>query len=235
MLIAVCDDNQEILQEVRTVLAHFGFVSDCKMYSDINRLLYDMEHNILFDVVLMDIDWGEEFTGIDFASTVYQKSPLTKIIYITGHSDRYIQQVFLHPAHLSGYITKPISTEILRDNLQKILQDTEKQKTKLTVQYNGAIHSLWINEIMYLENTGHNTSIYTVAAHIISNERLRDIIPRLPNSFLQCHKSFCVNMDKIRRIDKMFILLKNHAEVPISKRNYARVRKKYFEYIGEMN
>jgi len=57
-------------------------------------------------------------------------------------------------------------------------------------------------------------------------------VNRLPDNFIFTHKSFLVNMDKIRRIERESILLEKDVRIPISKSRQIEVRKNYFCYIG---
>ena len=57
---------------------------------------------------------------------------------------------------------------------------------------------------------------------------------RLPETFLQCHKSYIVNMNEIRRIERNRIIMTNETEIPISKSRYGDTRSRYFRYMAGM-
>lgn len=235
MRVAICDDENialemlyEQLKEIKATMQIRAFLSSEDFFSVV-------ENGEWFDVVFMDIDWKEEEkTGIDFAADLLKISPLTQIIYVTGYNDRFSQQIFLKNANLCGFLVKPVNMDTLLQLLEKakekmVLQEEEK----LVVKENGIIHAIPYQEISYFESTGRKLVIFTMHDKIEIYEKLDDLRKRLPYGFLQCHKSFMVNMNHIRRIDKNYILLKNGSEVPISRAKYAETRERYFRYMGE--
>ncbi len=50
---------------------------------------------------------------------------------------------------------------------------------------------------------------------IIGRETIQQAIEKLPETFIQTHKSYIVNMNKVKRYDNHFIFM-NGIEIPIS-------------------
>ena len=213
MRVAICDDESIAVEMLHDQLKEIKDISHIRTFLSSRDFLSVVEGGERFDIVFMDIDWKEEErTGIDFAADLLKVSPLTQIIYVTGYNDRFSQQIFLKKA---------------KENM--VLQEEEK----LVVKGNGIIHAIPYQEISYFESTGRKLVIFTIHNRIEIYEKLNDLRKRLPNGFLHCHKSFLVNMNHIRRIDKNYILLKNGSEIPISRAKYAETREQYFRYMGE--
>ena len=55
---------------------------------------------------------------------------------------------------------------------------------------------------------------------------------QLPDQFLRCHKSFLVNMDRIRNFEKHQIELESGRMVDVSRSRLKEAREKYFQYVG---
>lgn len=87
------------------------------------------------------------------------------------------------------------------------------------------------NDILYLESDGHKVHIRTDKTTYTMYGRLSNLLNQLPSTFMQCHKSYLVNMDKIKRIDKREIFLDNEKVLPISKSHNRNVKKAYYEYM----
>lgn len=235
MRVAICDDESIAVEMLHDQLKEIKEISHIRTFLSSRDFLSVVEGGERFDIVFMDIDWKEEErTGIDFAADLLKVSPLTQIIYVTGYNDRFSQQIFLKNANLCGFLVKPVNMDTLLNLLEKAKENMVLQEEeKLVVKGNGIIHAIPYQEISYFESTGRKLVIFTIHNRIEIYEKLNDLRKRLPNGFLHCHKSFLVNMNHIRRIDKNYILLKNGSEIPISRAKYAETREQYFRYMGE--
>lgn len=235
MRVAICDDENIAVEMLHEQLKEIKEITQIRTFLSSADFLSVVENGEWFDIVFMDIDWKEEEkTGIDFAADLLKLSPLTQIIYVTGYNDRFSQQIFLKNANLCGFLIKPVNMDTLLLLLEKAKENMVLQEEeKLIVKENGIVHAIPYQEISYFESAGRKLVIFTLDDKIEIYEKLDDLRKKLPEGFLQCHKSFLVNMNHIRRIDKNFILLKNGAEVPISRAKYAETRERYFRYMGE--
>jgi DNA-binding LytR/AlgR family response regulator len=164
---------------------------------------------------------------------LYNLSPKTKIIFITGYLQRYSQQVFLKNTNLRGFIAKPIDTDILLKNMEKIKNEILlEDNRKLILKFNGIITRINPDDILYIESRAHTATVHTTDSKHLCYEKLNDLAKRLPQQFVLTHKSFLVNMDKIHRIERGQVQLEKDIDIPISKSRYNDVRDNYFRYIA---
>ena len=63
-------------------------------------------------------------------------------------------------------------------------------------------------------------------------EKLDNLEQQLPDSFLRCHKSFLVNMDKITGFLPNGIQLSDGTVASVSRTKLKESKQKYFQYIG---
>lgn len=234
MRVAVCDDHPEEAEALRKLLKNSGLVNQVRCFIQPDGLRKAVRRGERFDAALMDIDWNLPVSGFQLAEQLQGDAPAMQIIFVTGYNDRFADQVMLTHANLCGYITKPVNEELL---IRYLLRVREKQKEwegkTLLVSRKGLTEAIPVREICYLESSGHQLMIHTGDTCICCYERLVDVMERLPRNFYQCHKSYAVNMDCIRRIDKNWLVLKNEEQVPISKARYAQTRTVCFRYMGE--
>jgi DNA-binding LytR/AlgR family response regulator len=234
MQIAVCDDNTLFLKEIQEQLQSLPMTGNTFLFSDLNTFMFSIDAGRRYDAVLMDIDWDQATSGMDVAEELYKLSPETKIIYVTGYSDRFSQRIFLYRANLSGYLTKPVDMGLLQANLKKVANALPYQEEpSIILERRGAPVSVPLREIYFIESRGHTIEVHTGDEMIIAYERLEDILRSMPVGFYQCHKSFIVNMSRIRRFRSGNILLKNGKCVPVSRSKYNGTKKAYFSFIGE--
>jgi DNA-binding LytR/AlgR family response regulator len=234
MQIAVCDDDKYCLLEMKEKLSSLPIVENAFFFSDLPLFLASFEDGRSYDAVLMDIDWGQAKTGMDAAEEIQRRSPETKIIYVTGYSDKYSQHIFLRKANLSGYIAKPVDVEILKANLHKVADALPSgEQASLVVRRHGALLSVPFREIYSIESHKHSVTIHSARESVVSYGKLDEIIRALPAEFYRCHKSYIVNMRQIRRFQADEILLKNGSIVPVSRSKYNETKKAYLDFIGQ--
>ncbi|MDR3121239.1 MAG: response regulator, partial [Clostridiales bacterium] len=153
MEIAVCDDNTLFLREIKGQLQTLPMVEGIYMFSDLDAFLLSAEEGRRYDAVLMDIDWDQDESGMDVAERLYQLAPETKIIYVTGYSDRFSQRIFLYRANLSGYLTKPVDMELLGANLHQVANAMPfLNEQSLLLERRGAPVSVPLREIYFIES-----------------------------------------------------------------------------------
>lgn len=234
MQVAVCDDNELHLLEMKEKLSALPMVGNAYFFSDLTMFLSAVEDGNIYDAVLMDIDWEQNKTGMDAAGELLKRSPETKVIYVTGHSDEYAQRVFLHNANLSGFIAKPVDMKILQANLKKVADALPfAEQPALVVRRHGTLVSIPFREIYSIESYKHTVTIHCAGEPVISYERLEKIMKALPAGFYQCHKSYVVNMRQIQRFGSDEILLKNGKTIPVSRSKYGETKEAYLNFIGK--
>ena len=235
MRIAICDNESIAADTLLQKIYDITKANHIRKFTSIQQFWNVIEDGESFHVVFMDIDWEQSLDGIDFAARLYEIRPNTQIIYVTGYNDRFSQQIFLRPTNLCGYLLKPVDEALLYSLLQKAEEALARQSDeKLLVQQKGVIHAVGFREIVFLESAGHQVLIHTHNRLLSCYERLELIKARLPDCFLQCHKSYLVNMDYIQYIEKNGILMNNGERIPISKAQYASARSSFFRYMGKM-
>lgn len=232
MRIAICDDQQSAIEHTITKVSSLGLQSEIMSFLNIADLFQKIKDGEKFDVVFMDIEWDGEQKGIDFATGLYDLSPKTKIIFITGYPERYSQQIFLKNTNLRGFISKPINAAILQKNLEKIKSEMILDANrKLILKFDGIVIGVDPDDILYIESRAHTATVYATDGGHLCYEKLDALANRLPGQFILTHKSFLVNMDKIQRIERERVILEKGMEVPISKHRYNEVHDGYFRYI----
>ena len=233
MQIAVCDDNELHLLEMKEKLSSIELVENAFFFTDLMVFLSSVEDGCSYDAVLMDIDWEQGSTGMDAAAEIYKRNPEIKVIYVTGHSERYSQRIFLKESNLSGFIVKPVDDEILKANLHKVAEAAlPGEEPALVVRQNSALISMPLRDIFFIESWKHTITIHSSQEPVVTYERLDNIMESLPMGFYRCHKSYIVNMEQIQRFQSDEIMLKNGKTITVSRSKFADTKKAYLSFIG---
>ena len=233
MQIAVCDDNSLFLQELKMQLSTIPIVKTVFDFSNLDNFVLSIDEGKKYDAVLMDIDWDKDGMGMDIAEEIYKLSPKTKVIYVTGFWE-YSQHVFLRRTNLSGFLTKPVSTKLLEENLRKIAEEISLiEQPSIVLRQRRTSVSVPLREIYFIESRAHTVEVHTAGETVVSYERLGNILRSLPVHFYQCHKSYVINMQQIKRFQENKIILKNGEIIPVSRSKFNETKEAYFRYMGQ--
>ena len=229
--VAVCDDNKIFLDEFEQILQKHSQVESVSAFSDYESLKDSVLNNNEYDIIFMDIDFGEEKNGIDFASELFNFSPDSGIIYVTCHRDRYTQQIFLEKTNLLGYLLKPVDWNLLVRYLDMAVQN-KKKRGYLSLTVKGKDKHIRCDKILWVESHNHTSVVYFENEKLVVYEKLGFILERLPANFVQCHKSYAVNMDFIDVLEGTCVYLVGGFKIPVSRSFKSSLRSRFFSFIG---
>ena len=232
MRVAICDDEKAPIEYLSSLLKEIDGIEIVGTFTKQKDLLHVISCGEEIEIVFMDIDWKDDTDGIQLSKRLFEESPNTQIIYVTGYNDRFSQHIFLEDSNLCGYLVKPVQKELLEAMLKRAENRIKRPQDKLVIHQRGQVYAIPFDELLYLESRGHNMIVYTTEDQISIYGRLETYKESLSRGFQQCHKSYVVNMDHIVFVDQNTIWLKNNMKVPISKSKYKEFRENYFKYMS---
>ncbi|BFO65232.1 LytTR family DNA-binding domain-containing protein [Chryseobacterium sp. KCF3-3] len=162
------------------------------------------------DLIFLDIQMPE-LTGINFMKIV---GPDQKYILTTAYSE-YALEGYEH--NVVDYLLKPISFERFQKSISKAQERfpfPQEENTHFFVKSSGQRHRIGFNEILYIESIKDYVNIRTEANEFIVLDTLKSMENQLPERFVRIHKSFIVNLDKIKSIGAKKVILPEY-EIPI--------------------
>ncbi|CAM1362061.1 LytR/AlgR family response regulator transcription factor [Tenacibaculum xiamenense] len=160
------------------------------------------------EVVLLDINLPD-IPGIDFIKTV--KNP-PKIIFTTAYPDYAVSSFELET--IVDYLVKPFSF----DRFLKAISKAEKllnrevlsEQESIFINVDKTIHKLILSDILYIESDRNYISFVTIDKKLTIIDSLKNWKEILnPNQFIQIHKSFIVNSQKIDKFNSSHVYIQN--------------------------
>ncbi|MBK1895028.1 LytR/AlgR family response regulator transcription factor [Chryseobacterium paridis] len=164
------------------------------------------------DLIFLDIQMPE-LTGINFMKIVGDKK---KYILTTAYSE-YALEGYEH--NIVDYLLKPVSFDRFHKSALKA-QDRfsfseNHEESYFFVKSSGQQHRINFNDVLYIESIKDYVNIRTLNEEYIVLDTLKSMENQLSEKFIRVHKSFIINLDKIRNIGiKKIVLLSEH-EIPI--------------------
>lgn len=77
-------------------------------------------------------------------------------------------------------------------------------------------------------------TIHTSGETIQAYSTISQAAQKTGSRFLQCHKSFLVNMDRVKTMERSHFIMDDSSYVPISRGMLQKTRERFFEYLGEL-
>lgn len=233
MRIAICDDDIRIAEYIANKI--FEYKPECKIeiFSDPASLIDFLSNKTnKVDLLFMDIVLNDE-NGIETAAMITKQQPDILTVFITAFVDKFSEEIFLKIKPY-GYIHKPVKDDILRHYLDSAKHDFEVKSRNLSVKIGLDLFDIPFSKIIYIESEKRISHIY-VEGFDNSHDtyaKLDEIQNNLDSRFIRCHKSYIVNADYIKSIEKDCFILKNGIKIPISKAMHSDARVSYFKAKG---
>ncbi|MGN1119959.1 MAG: LytR/AlgR family response regulator transcription factor [Oscillospiraceae bacterium] len=214
----ICDDNREFANSFCLQLK--------ELEPDCGVIQFNTEASMLFampdiagatDAIFMDIQLTDS-SGIELAAKLAQQYPNIRIVYITGYNE-LAQHIFECPPDVfpTAFLVKPIKRELLQNALNRIRCGKQQE---VLVPFKSGRTTCYIKaeDIFRISVFGRKLSVLTTKESLEFNGTLADCMKVLPEGFVQCHKSYCVNLRRIKEINGWHeIVLTNEETVPISR------------------
>mgnify|MGYP002537830366 FL=1 len=229
MQIAVCDDCMEDVLSLKKFLEGH----EVSVYSDADSLLADIDNKrIQYDLYLMDIYMEESMNGLELARRLRKVQEEALICFISTSDDFYREAYDLYAVQ---YLIKPVKEESLKNLLRKVqkILDREGEK-KLIYSWWGKNGLIPYGKICYISSRGHTLYIYCTNGKIQeSTGKLNDLEHQVCDDILiRCHQSFIVNIYHVEGLNGTNLIVAGE-EIPVSRRYYDKVRKRYREILFE--
>lgn len=233
MKIALCDDDEKELSNIRSLLDSYQkthnipftyqeYRSSCEL-----ALQASKEQ---FDIYLLDI-LMPHMTGMQLAREIRTFDHAADIIFLTTSSDFAVES---YTVKATNYLMKPVSSNAFFAAMDDILRaKTQEQGHFLVLKSRIGVHKVPLSELIYVEAQNRKVIYYTSGREqIVCTELFSSVCDSLlqHREFIQVHRSFLVNMNYIRSIGTMDMCLHNGTNVPLAQRRVADIKKHYLAF-----
>lgn len=213
------DDEPFALKQMSNYIDQTPFlelIEVCQSAFEAMEVLNSKEVDLMFlDIQMPDLN------GIEFIRTMNVR-PL--IIFTTAYSEFALEGFRIDAL---DYLLKPFSYEIFLKSALKARKQfelTRQQKSYLEnsneylfVRSDYKTVKVRFDDIVYIEGMREYVRIHLLLDKpIMTLISMKSIEEHLPSSvFMRVHKSFIVNLDKIKEVDRSRILFANKSYIPI--------------------
>jgi len=130
------------------------------------------------------------------------------------------------------YLMKPVSAEKLFPVLNRAVAQLSKKSPEILLTAEGEQTRLSLEDIIFIEALDHNLEIHTTGGgKLVIKMPLYQLQGQLTTEFVQCHRSYVINLRHVRKITKTEIVMDYNIVLPLSRRQYAHVNKAMIDYL----
>ena len=224
------DDEPLALKKLVTYIKKIPYlelVAQCRSAIEAQQVIDNQEVEAMFlDINMPDLN------GMDFAKSLEQdhsRGPIT--VFTTAYSEYAIEG---YKANAVGYLLKPYSFDEFEQAAQKVKDICEIRQQAMTevstdeedgviyVKSDYKIVRVDISNIRYIEAMSEYLRISCECREkpiivLLSMKKIEEKLPQ--NKFMRIHRSYIINLDKIREVKKNHVVLEGDVSLPIGDNN----------------
>lgn len=176
-----------------------------------------------YDIIFLDINMPV-ISGVELME-LQPKRPLT--IVTTAYSD-FALSAYQNDA--IDYLLKPISFDKFSKAIEKakiyssgnsLKKEDNTCEKILSIRVNGQMMNIPLTDIIYIESLGNYMKLYSAKLNLplIVYGSLSSIASEIDsNNFVQVHRSFIVNVDKITSVTFKSLTMCNNEAIPVGRK-----------------
>lgn len=236
--IAYCEDEKVQIDYMNHLIQTWEVNSGVKCiftsYESAKTFLFEHQDRYPFDVVVLDIDM-QEINGMELAKRIREVDSKVPIVFLTNRKEYVFEG---YEVNAFRYILKPIDLDKLTIVLNEICRQLYSKKCYIIEKQDGEIIKIDLEELLYIEVTGHYLNAVTLSNVYRIKKSLQEIAAiiekhkdSLQNAgFIYTHRSYLANIKYIERILKTECIMSNQASIPISRNCYKSVNDAFIKY-----
>jgi len=168
------------------------------------------------DLIFLDVEMPD-MSGIELMDRIGHGP---RVILTTSKTE-YAFEAYQY--NVIDYLQKPITLPRFNEAIEKAVQVMHRETNikprteEIYVREDGRLVRIPFDEILYFENAGDYVSIRTTKKNHLILGTIKNIEARLSgNQFLKVHRSYIVNLDKIKDIEEGTLVIEGKV-VPVSR------------------
>ena len=207
----IVEDEYLAREELAYLVGQHSQIEIVASFEDgLEAFKYLQDHEV--DVVFLDIQIPS-IDGLLLAKNLHKSSHPPHIVFVTAYKEFAVEAFELEAF---DYILKPYNEPRIINLLQKLElagksppvqggEGSSPQNRTVNLVKGERIIVTPCEQIYYAEADEKLTYVYTRTDRYVMTMTISEFVSRLPaEGFFRCHRSYCVNLNKIREIEPWF-------------------------------
>lgn len=224
----IIDDEFPAIEELSYFINNYSSIRILEKFDDSLKALQFVQNNSV-DILFLDINMPK-LDGMTFSRVINTLKSKPLIVFISAYKEHALEAF---EVSAFDYILKPYPEDRIINALKKLenSNSTKFNRDKITLWKNDILVVVPVGEICYCKANEHEVLVYTKEEEFKITSSISDFHKKLPqNNFFKCHRSYIVNLDKIKEIIPWFnntylLKLQNmEEEIPVSRHNLSKFK-----------
>lgn len=245
--IYICEDNIEQLNKIKEAVENTIIIENydmkiIKQSKDPYEILDVVKKTKGTGIYFLDIDLNSDINGIQLAEEIRKYDPSGYIIFITTHGE-LSHLTFKYKVEALDYIIKDDFQEVservgecIRYIYNKYVTEPA-EKEVFYIKSNDKIILMEYNKIIMFETAAnaHKVILHGEQRQVEFYGSMKEVEKALDMRFFRSHKSFIINKDKIRDVDKKnrIITMNNGVQCLVSVRAVKHIKKLFENQVSK--
>lgn len=214
----IIDDEPLALDKLRSYAMRVPFLEVCARFQSAFEALEYLATTQI-DLIFTDINMPD-LNGVEFAESL-TSGPM--IIFTTAYSEYAIDSYRLGGV---DYLLKPYRFIDFQRAANRALiswrvRHPESERVKLDsifVKVDSRLVRVDLDDIIYIKGYGEYLQIYTTTARqpLMTLSSFASIMTKLSDNFMQVHRSYVVNMERVQHVERSRIIIDQDTYIPVS-------------------
>ncbi|MBQ9156119.1 MAG: response regulator transcription factor [Eubacterium sp.] len=232
MNIGILEYDKEVAYQLSNIAKDECLNAQVTLWEQTADMKEEISKECHYKIVFLSLE-KDALDIIEYSRRLQEVNPEIKVIFTSELNDSVFEVFQASPTYV---LKKPLSVDHVKKSLQKAQRELDLSREKsFTVINKQGIFTIPYRDIYYVESDKRKLNIYGEHGLVKSiNLKISDFLKYEHGIyFLQCHKSYAVNLMHISQLEKYEIALKNGMKLPISQSRYMETRSLYTNYLEE--
>ena len=213
------DDEPLALKQISSYIDKTPFLEVAGLFRSAFEAMEYLSNNQV-DLMFVDINMPD-LSGMDFVKSLVQKP---QIIFTTAYSEYAIEgfkvdalDYILKPVSYASFLKAANKAKTWFELNQKQEESVQTTQDSLFVKSEYKMVRIFLSEIKYIESSNEYIQIHLEnGAPVSTLIRLKVMEEQLPKEkFMRVHRSFIVNLDKVKVIERNRIVFDGNVYIPV--------------------
>lgn len=169
---------------------------------------------------------------MDVACEMRTTNPDAILVFVSGFVKYAVQG---YKVRAFRYLLKQDLEEEFPICIKEVLQEMNRLRQALSIKtVDGAVVSVRISDIFYLESKNHNVCVHTAGGQYLVHDTLNRLCAQIPSEdFMRIQRSFCVNMRSVVQVKGNTVQLTNKTVLTARRQAGPELMRRFLQIQGE--